>query len=104
MRVALLGSQTLNIREEDIFRYAKNVVYPHTPDTIVTTNDDGVAASARRIARDKNLGLVTYDNYRDVIGDCDSVVILRANTEHPAYAKYCAYKGRPFREYVVTTK
>lgn len=101
MRVGILGSTELNFKAEDMYRYAKNIAYPREITAIVTTEDVGVAATARDIAESRGLGLMTYSYYRDVVDDCDLVIVFRTDLERPTYGKYAGYKGRPFQEYVV---
>ena len=102
MRVGILGSTTLNIESEDVYKLAARFVYPNEIDSVVTTNDDGIAATAREIAQNKGLGLRVFDYYKRVVEDCAFVVIVRTSEEFPTYARYCGQKGRPFREYVVS--
>lgn len=102
MRVCILGSQTLNVDEDDLFKLAERFIYPHHVDSIVTTNEDGIAATAREIARLRGVGLRVFDFYKRAVEDSTFVVIVRLSKEFPTYARYCSYKGKNFQEYVIT--
>lgn len=103
MRVGILGSTELDFKPDDVFRYACNVISPHSVDIINTTEDIGVAETAREVAETQGIDLFVYHNYKDVIDNSDTVIVFRRKEEYPGYARYCGHKGRPFREYVVNT-
>lgn len=106
MRTAIIGNGELDIKTDDLYRFAKNCTYPHPLDYVITTASYGVAESARTMARERNILLYELepeqDEY-DAIDLCEMAVIIRKDTDYPYLAQYCDEKGRLFKEYVVQT-
>ena len=103
MMVAILGSDELEINENDMYRYIKNVIYPHSLTEVVVTGSDGIAECAADMASRYGLALHHVPSRREAVEMAPSVVIFRYSDESHYDSDYCARKGRPFKEYVVAS-
>lgn len=103
MMVAIVGSSDLNLDEEDVYTYLCRVIYPRKPLYIVTSGE-GVGDTARALAERYNLPCDTLGSYKAAIDAATFTLIFRREGEWADEAKYCARRGKLFKEYVIPKK
>ena len=100
MRVAITGSTELLWDTAALLKYVTNCTYPHQPDLIITTNEEGTAQSAREMAEEYGIPLFVMGDMYAAIDNCEMSICLRKADEYPYAARYSTEKGRLFKEYV----